>query len=136
MNVLWGVENVTGSNYDDFIYGNLRAVNELDGGAGNDHLQAYGSGDFLTGGTGADTFDVRPVIGSGRRGTDTVTVTDFQYNDGDRIAAGSVTPAQLDWVFEPANNAWIGTWDIPSEGTFELIVLGADTDPTVTDWFI
>ena len=93
-----------GSNYDDFIYGS-RAVNELDGGAGNDQLLANGSGDFLTGGTGADTFDVRPVVSSVRRGTETVTVTDFQYNDGDRIDAGPATPAQLDWVFASANDA-------------------------------
>jgi Ca2+-binding RTX toxin-like protein len=133
--LLKNIENVIGSDYDDVISGSGRVVNELDGGAGNDRLIAYGSGDFLTGGTGADTFDVRPVIGSGRRGTDTVTVTDFQYNDGDRIDAGPVTPAQLDWVFEPANGAWIGTWDLPSEATFELIVLGADTDPSEA-WFI
>jgi Ca2+-binding RTX toxin-like protein len=133
-NVLRNIENVTGSDYDDFISGSRRGVNELDGGAGNDHLFAYGSGDFLTGGAGADTFNVSPVVGSVRRGTETVTVTDFQYNDGDRISAGNATPAQLDWVFEPANDAWIGTWHLPTGGTFELIVLGADTDPSVA-WF-
>ena len=140
--VLKNIENVTGSNYDDFIYGS-RAVNELDGGAGNDHLIANGSGDFLTGGTGADTFNVSPVVGAVSRNTETVTVTDFQYNNGDRIDAGDATPAQLDWVFGSANDAegnpqpaWIGTWQLPTGGTFELIVLGADTDPTVTDWFI
>ena len=133
--VLRNIENVTGSNYADFINGN-RAVNELDGGAGNDRLLAFGSGDFLTGGAGADRFDVRQVVGAVRRGTETVTITDFQYDDGDRIDAGPVTPAQLDWVFESANDAWIGTCHTPSGGTFELIVLGADTDPTVLDWFI
>ena len=142
-NVLRNIENVTGSNYDDFISGNRRVVNELDGGAGNDHLFAYGSGDFLTGGTGADRFDVSPVVSAVRRGTETVTITDFQYNDGDRIDAGDATPAQLDWVFGSANDAdgnlqpaWIGTWHLPTGGTFELIVLGAETDPPVTDWFI
>jgi Ca2+-binding RTX toxin-like protein len=141
--VLRNIENVTGSNDDDFIAGSRRTANELDGGGGNDRLQAYGSGDFLTGGTGADIFDVRPVIGSGRSGTDTVTVTDFQYNDGDRIDAGPVTPAQLDWVFGSATDAdgnsqpaWIGTWHIPSEATFVLVVLGADTNPNLVDWFI
>src|SRR5215208_5919432 len=41
--LLKNIENVTGSNYDDFINGS-RAVNELDGGAGNDQLLAFGSG--------------------------------------------------------------------------------------------
>jgi Ca2+-binding RTX toxin-like protein len=138
--VLSNVENVIGSIHDDFIYGS-RAVNELDGGAGDDHLFANGSGDFLTGGTGADTLDVRPVVSSVRRGTETVTLTDFNYNEGDRIAAGAATPAQLEWVFGSANDAdgnlqpaWLGTWVLPSGGTFELIVLG--TDAPSADWFI
>lgn len=142
-NVLKNIENVTGSNFDDFINGS-RAVNELDGGDGNDRLLAWGSGDFLTGGTGADTFDVRQVVDSVRRGTETVTVTDFQYNDGDRINAGGATPDQLDWVFGSGYDAegnpqpaWVGTWHMPSGGTFELIVFGtADNSPLVTDWFI
>lgn len=138
--VLSNVENIIGSIYDDFIYGS-RAVNELDGDAGNDHLLANGSGDFLAGGSGADTLDVRPVVSSVRRGTETVTLTDFDYNEGDRIAAGPVTPAQLDWVFGSANDAegnlqpaWVGTWVLPSGGTFKLIVLG--TDAPSSDWFI
>jgi Ca2+-binding RTX toxin-like protein len=141
-NVLRNIENVTGSNQDDFINGS-RAVNELDGGAGNDRLLAWGSGDFLTGGTGADIFDVRQVVSAVRRGTETVSVTDFEYDAGDRIAAGGATPAQLDWVFGSANDAegnpqpaWIGTWDLPTGGTFELIVVGAEATPPVTDWFI
>lgn len=138
--VISNVENVIGSSFDDFIYGS-RAVNELDGGAGNDHLFANRSGDFLTGGTGADILDVRPVVDAVRRGTETVTLTDFDYDDGDRIATGSVTPTELDWVFGSANDAdgnphaaWIGTWDLPSGGTFELIVLG--TDAPSANWFI
>lgn len=140
LNVLRNIENVTGSSFDDFINGS-RVVNQLDGGPGDDHLFGWGSGDFLTGGTGADTFDVRQVVGAVRRGTETVTLTDFQYSDGDRIAAGSATPSQLDWVFGSANDAqgipqpaWIGTWQLPSGGTFELIVLGTDTPSQ--DWFV
>jgi Ca2+-binding RTX toxin-like protein len=140
--VLSNLENVTGSNYDDLLNGN-RGLNELDGGAGNDRLLAFGDGDFLTGGAGADTFDVRQVVSGVRRGTETVTLTDFSYNDGDRINAGSATPAQLAWEFGSANDAdgnsqpaWTGTWQLPSGGTFELIIVGAAADPPVTDWFI
>ena len=141
-NVLKNIENVTGSNYDDFINGS-RAVNELDGGAGNDRLLAFGGGDFLTGGAGADTLDVRQVVSAVRRGTETVTLTDFAYSDGDRINAGSVTPAQLAWVFGSANDAdgnlqpaWTGTWQLPSGGTFELIIFGTLANPPLADWFI
>jgi Ca2+-binding RTX toxin-like protein len=140
LRVLSSVENVTGSIYNDLINGS-RAVNHLDGGAGNDDLFAYGSGDFLTGGPGADLFQVSQVVDSVRRGTETVTLTDFNFSEGDRIDAGSATPAQLDWVFGTAPDAEgnlqpasIGTWDLPSGGTFELIVLGTDTPST--DWFI
>lgn len=68
----YGIENVRGSNYDDFIIGNDLA-NELDGGygndtflgnGGNDRLIGYFGDDFLTGGLGADILD-------GGRGTDT-----------------------------------------------------------------
>ena len=140
--VIVNVENVIGSNYDDFINGS-RGVNELDGGAGNDRLLAFGDGDFLTGGTGGDTFDVRQVFGATRRGADTVTLTDFSYSDGDRIDAGPLASAQLDWIFGSSNDAdgisqpaWIGTWDLASSGPFELIIFGAEDDPPTTDWFI
>jgi Ca2+-binding RTX toxin-like protein len=141
--VLSNIENIDGSNHDDFIVGS-RAVNELDGGGGNDQLHAFGSGDFLTGGAGADLFQVSHVVLSAdtpRSGTQTVTITDFDFVDGDRIDAGSATPAQLNWMSGSASDAngnlqpaWIGTWDIPTGGTFELIVFG--TDAPSTDWFI
>ena len=138
--ILRNIENIIGSNYNDFLVGN-RQVNELDGGDGNDWLQAIGNGDFLTGGGGADRFDVSPVVSAVRHRTETVTLTDFDYNDLDRIAAGPVTPAELVWALGSANDAegnlqpaWIGTWQMPSGGAFELIVLG--TDAPSLDWFI
>ena len=127
--VLKNFENVTGSNYADFIVGS-RAVNELDGGAGNDQLQAVGTGDFLTGGTGADKF----FYGGSSTETATITVTDFHYNEGDRLVGN---PVFSSWVAGSAPDvdgnlqpAWIGT----VEG-LQLIVLGADTTLS-DDWFI
>jgi Ca2+-binding RTX toxin-like protein len=86
--VLSGVENAIGSNYDDHLQGS-RAVNHLDGGAGNDILEPRGTGDFLTGGTGADSFSIQSA-------SKTVTVTDFHYNEGDRLVMDS-TP-ELSWL--------------------------------------
>ena len=126
------VENLTGSSYGDVLVGN-RSRNELDGGEGNDWLRAFGSGDFLTGGADADTFDVSAV-------SRTVTITDFHYNEGDRIRIEG--GAQFSWVNgvgEDADGnvqqAWIGTCDLLFGGTRTVIVLGADTTPS-GDWII
>ena len=123
--VLANIENVIGSSFDDFLAGN-RFVNELDGGAGNDRFLPSGTGDFLTGGTGADKYYFGNV-------SKTVTITDFHYNEGDRIVGQSV----YSWVEGEApdadgnlQSAWIGT----VEG-LEVIVLGADTAPSAA-WFV
>ena len=130
--VFAGVENLTGSNYNDILGGN-RSVNELDGGAGNDLLLAAGRGDFLTGGTGADTLDVTSA-------SRIVTITDFHYNEGDRIRMEG--GATFDWaqgtgVDADGNveSAWIGTCDLLSGGTLQVVVLGFDTAPSA-DWII
>lgn len=131
-NVLTGIENLIGSDYDDYLGGN-RSVNRLDGGAGDDLLHAQGAGDFLTGGTGADAFEVTSVSRK-------VTVTDFDYSDGDRIKIEG--GAEFSWVQGSGQDAdgnvqdaWIGTCDLLFGGTLKVIVLGADTSPS-TDWII
>lgn len=135
--VLKNFENVIGSDHDDLLAGN-RGVNELNGGDGNDNVQAWGSGDFLTGGLGADTFF--PFTG-GRPGSVTTTITDFHYNEGDRIDMDG--SPQFSWVQGSGvdadgnvHSAWIGTCELSSGGTLQLVVLGYDTDPTVTDWIV
>jgi Ca2+-binding RTX toxin-like protein len=52
---LIGIENLTGSNYNDVLKGNSGA-NQLDGGAGNDTLSGGLGIDTLIGGSGRDTF--------------------------------------------------------------------------------
>lgn len=134
---LKNVENVIGSDFDDLLASNRR-VNELNGGDGNDRLQAWGSGDFLTGGLGADTFF--PLTG-GTPGSVTTTITDFHYTEGDRIEMDG--SPQFNWVQGTGvdadgivQSAWIGTCNLSSGGTLQLVVLGYDTDPTVSDWLI
>ena len=53
---LSGIENVTGSAYNDSLTGDGGA-NALDGGAGNDTLAGGGGADSLIGGSGTDTSD-------------------------------------------------------------------------------
>ncbi len=48
-----GFENVTGSGYNDWIYGDS-AVNDLKGSGGNDYMSGGGNYDFLDGGEGND----------------------------------------------------------------------------------
>ncbi len=52
---LINIENVWGSTYGDWLYGNVGA-NFLRGGNGVDHIQGYGGQDNLAGGSSADTF--------------------------------------------------------------------------------
>lgn len=52
---LLNIENVYGSAFGDFLYGNA-AVNVLTGGGGNDYLFNVGAGDTLDGGDGNDVL--------------------------------------------------------------------------------
>ena len=51
-----GIENLTGSSYNDVLYGDGNA-NSIDGGIGNDTLMGDAGADTLTGGAGTDTVD-------------------------------------------------------------------------------
>lgn len=60
--VLIGIENVTGTRFDDtltgtYMEGALRGGNMLDGGAGNDRITGGSGGDHIYGGNGNDTLD-------------------------------------------------------------------------------
>ena len=58
--VLSGIENLIGSDFDDVFTGSAD-INTLLGGDGNDTLQGLGGNDTLTGGSGSDTF----IMGEG-----------------------------------------------------------------------
>ncbi|WP_442582845.1 calcium-binding protein [Mesorhizobium sp. ASY16-5R] len=71
------IENLSGSNYDDFVFGNS-ATNALNGGAGNDSIKGYGGKDTLTGYTGADIFVFNSALSAS---TNVDTITDFSVAD-------------------------------------------------------
>ena len=92
---LMGIENVTGSNYDDTLTGDANA-NSLSGGAGNDTLDGGAGNDVLDGGTGNDTasyaaataavnVNLSTGTATGGAGSDTLTsienVTGSSYSD-------------------------------------------------------
>lgn len=76
---LIGIENITGTPFNDRLVGNA-GVNNLKGGAGKDTLTGGAGKDILTGGAGADTF-----VYTATEGRD--TITDFSFNDLFRISA-------------------------------------------------
>ena len=65
----------------------------LDGGGGNDTLNGAQGNDTLTGGSGADQFriDARETEG----GSDTDTITDLNFAEGDTITLASFSPGTL-----------------------------------------
>lgn len=126
------VENVVGSAFNDWIVGN-GFVNRLDGGAGDDWITAWGDGDFLTGGSGADRFILQPA---GR----TVTITDFDYAQGDRLQYN--VPPTISWspgtgvdADGVVHSAWIGTY-VDFAGNAEQVVLLDAAGPPTADWAI
>ena len=67
------IENLTGSNFNDSVYGNS-AANAINGGAGNDVIKGYAGNDTLTGGSGSDTFNFNTALNAA---TNVDTITDF-----------------------------------------------------------
>ena len=126
-----GIENLIGSSYGDALMGNT-FVNRISGGGGDDWIIPYGSGDFVTGGSGADMFSMEQAGA-------TTTVTDFSYASGDRLFF-TVAPT-ITWVAGTAPNAsgansaaWIGTY-VDEQGNTEQIILLGTTQPTA-DWIM
>ena len=81
--VLIGIENLTGSKYNDALEGNAGA-NTLQGQDGNDLIIGRGGKDTLTGGAGADRFYVTAVADS-MSGANADLITDFSHAQRDRI---------------------------------------------------
>jgi len=93
---LLGNDKITGSNYDDTLWGRSGS-NKLNGGKGNDTLiadiKSLAVFDELTGGAGGDTFDIAfssspigdigtdPITGNGK-----VVIKDFKASQGDKIS--------------------------------------------------
>ena len=79
-----GAHNVTGTEYDDDIYGGYRSAVLLRGEDGNDRLASVGSGSFLFGGNGDDILSASEDSG----GSSINNVTLFGGDGDDDIYAG------------------------------------------------
>ncbi|WP_428428207.1 calcium-binding protein [Pararhizobium sp.] len=92
------IENLTGTNYADKLYGNTGG-NVLSGGSGNDLLSGdagndtlYGGlgADSLTGGVGADTFVFKALSDTTVTTTGRDTIFDFSGTGGDRLDLSAI----------------------------------------------
>jgi len=87
IDMLYGIENVTGGASADVLVGN-NGANVLSGGAGADTLTGGAGADQLTGGAGADVF----VYSSGTDSTASVTDAIGDFTSGtDKIALSGVS---------------------------------------------
>ena len=77
---LISIENVWGSTYSDWLYGNVDA-NFLRGGSGDDHIQGYGGADNLGGGSSADTFIFGSSAVSDARNSIFDTIIDYDQGN-------------------------------------------------------
>jgi Ca2+-binding RTX toxin-like protein len=86
------VENVTGTAYNDGLFGDAGA-NVLKGGAGNDFLVGRGGADQLYGGAGADRFVYSATSDSTFATAGRDTIRDFNHAEGDLIDLHSLRPS-------------------------------------------
>jgi Ca2+-binding RTX toxin-like protein len=108
------LDGAWGANFSAFGPGSPTTApsNTLNGGAGNDRLLAY-NGDVLTGGSGADSFELRgflSVTTNTRTGPFGATInanriTDFNATEGDRILIQSQLGNTLFWQTGGVNNS-------------------------------
>ncbi|MGO1078633.1 calcium-binding protein [Inquilinus sp. CA228] len=80
---LFGIENVSGSQGSDSLYGNAGA-NVLQGWNGSDALFGRAGKDTLTGGAGADRYHFT-ALGDSVVGANADRITDFSHAQGDKI---------------------------------------------------
>jgi Ca2+-binding RTX toxin-like protein len=119
------VENVTGSNFNDSLFGNAGS-NRLFGGGGNDSLDGLGGADSLDGGIGNDTLTFDNLDTSVVGGAD---------NDRSFVASGSgavsynLVSGQMEIVYatnSTANNLFDATG-----ATFAVTVIGGSGNDTI-----
>ncbi len=102
-----------GNNAGNTLYGNL-ADNILIGGTGNDVLIGGGGKDTLTGGAGQDTFLIKNIV---LDGSNISTITDFNAEQGDKIALSKV-------VFGTLKGNWFAAQGEPVTSETRVIQRG------------
>ncbi|MGR9056163.1 choice-of-anchor Q domain-containing protein [Rhizobium leguminosarum] len=141
-----GIENLTGSSYNDVLIGGNGGGNvltggagadKLDGGAGNDVLIGGAGKDIMTGGIGEDTFILKAPTETGS-GLNRDGITDFQHGvdkidisaiDANGSAAGNGTfhfQAQENALFDHKAGALAWHYDDHAGSASDVTVIQAD----------
>ncbi|AUW42174.1 right-handed parallel beta-helix repeat-containing protein [Rhizobium leguminosarum] len=141
-----GIENLTGSSYNDVLTGGNGGGNvltggagadKLDGGAGNDVLIGGAGKDIMTGGIGEDTFILKAPTETGS-GLNRDAITDFQHGvdkidisaiDANGSAAGNGTfhfQAQENALFDHKAGALAWHYDDHAGSASDVTVIQAD----------
>jgi serralysin len=141
-----GIENLTGSSYNDVLTGGNGGGNvltggagadKLDGGAGNDVLIGGAGKDIMTGGIGEDTFILKAPTETGS-GLNRDVITDFQHGvdkidisaiDANGSAAGNGTfhfQAQENALFDHKAGALAWHYDDHAGSASDVTVIQAD----------
>ncbi|GLR61135.1 choice-of-anchor Q domain-containing protein [Rhizobium indigoferae] len=141
-----GIENLTGSSYNDVLTGGNGGGNvltggagadKLDGGAGNDVLIGGAGKDIMTGGIGEDTFILKAPTETGS-GLNRDGITDFQHGvdkidisaiDANGSAAGNGTfhfQAQENALFDHKAGALAWHYDDNAGSASDVTVIQAD----------
>ena len=83
------MEDVTGTRFNDVIYGDNGILNNLDGLAGNDTIFGNGGQDIMIGGAGADRLD-------GGDGDDIADYETYLFSESNTVAVEGVTASLID----------------------------------------
>ena len=126
------IQNVIGSAYNDTLTGNS-AVNDLDGGRGNDFLYGLAGDDTLRGKDGDDTLDGGPGADAlkGGDGEDTVTYGDSLSGIAVSLADGVGTKGDAAGdTFEKIEDVSGSNWDdtIVGDGHDNVLFAGGGAD--------
>ena len=148
---LSGIENLTGSSYNDTLTGDANA-NTISGGAGNDTIAGGAGADTLDGGTGIDTVDysassagvtVNLTNAGVQSGGDAAgdVLTNFENVAGSAYADVLTGDAHANMISGGAGNDTLigdgGATNLIVNGSFETAVVGDNSNQlfnAVTGW--
>ena len=122
---------------DDTLSGSL-GRDSLDGGDGNDVLNLDSSGDFVTGGAGADIFQInlQTSLAGVARPVAADTITDFSADQGDLLIFG-LAGGILNGVAGPSPLIWRGIMNTSTGAEFGLpLPVGDLGSGFLQAWFI
>ena len=130
-----GVETLFGGIGDDVIYGNFGSdimlgddgADSLFGGQGDDTLSGGGGDDFINGNRGNDVWSGGAGADNFHFGPGNNQITDFSFNEGDRISGTSISQVS---ITDGVSGAII------SNGVDTLSLTGVSASSVSDDYFI